>query len=28
VPASVGFGEHQLVPLRAGEMMKWKLVHE
>jgi dihydroorotase len=25
VPASVGFGEHQLVPLRAGEMMKWKL---
>jgi len=26
VPASVGFGEHQLVPLRAGEMMKWKLV--
>ena len=26
VPASVGFGEHSLVPLRAGEMMKWKLV--
>ncbi|MFZ2162206.1 MAG: dihydroorotase [Sideroxyarcus sp.] len=26
VPASVGFGEHQLVPLRAGEKMKWKLV--
>lgn len=26
MPASVGFGEHQLVPLRAGEMMKWKLV--
>jgi dihydroorotase len=26
VPASVGFGEHRLVPLRAGEMMKWKLV--
>jgi dihydroorotase len=25
VPASVGFGEHQLVPLRAGEKMKWKL---
>jgi len=25
VPASVGFGEHRLVPLRAGEMMKWKL---
>jgi dihydroorotase len=27
VPASVGFGEHRLVPLRAGEMMKWKLVN-
>ena len=26
VPASVGFGEHRLVPLRAGENMKWKLV--
>jgi dihydroorotase len=26
VPASVGFGEHHLVPLRAGEKMKWKLV--
>ncbi len=26
VPASVGFGEHRLVPLRAGEMMKWKMV--
>ncbi len=26
VPASVGFGEHRLVPLRAGETMKWKLV--
>jgi dihydroorotase len=26
VPASVGFGEHRLVPLRAGEMMKWNLV--
>ena len=26
VPATVGFGEHRLVPLRAGEMMKWKLV--
>jgi dihydroorotase len=25
VPASVGFGEHQLVPLRAGEKLKWKL---
>ncbi|MEQ1916216.1 MAG: dihydroorotase [Gallionella sp.] len=26
VPATVGFGEHQLVPLRAGEKMQWKLV--
>ncbi|HQS59537.1 MAG: dihydroorotase [Gallionellales bacterium 35-53-114] len=26
VPATLGFGEHQLVPLRAGEMVKWKLV--
>ncbi len=26
IPASVGFGEHRLVPLRAGERMKWKLV--
>ena len=26
VPASVGFGEHRLVPLRAGEAMSWKLV--
>src|SRR5512135_208729 len=25
LPESVGFGEHRLVPLRAGEMMKWKL---
>jgi dihydroorotase len=25
VPASVGFGEHRLVPLRAGEKMGWKL---
>ncbi len=25
VPVSVGFGEHRLVPLRAGEKMKWKL---
>jgi dihydroorotase len=25
VPAAVGFGEHKLVPLRAGEQMKWKL---
>jgi dihydroorotase len=26
VPESVGFGEHRLVPLRAGEILKWKLV--
>jgi dihydroorotase len=26
LPASVGFGEHLLVPLRAGERMKWKLI--
>jgi len=26
VPATVGFGEHRLVPLRAGETMKWKLL--
>jgi len=26
VPPSQGFGEHQLVPLRAGEKIKWKLV--
>ncbi|MDP1871584.1 MAG: dihydroorotase [Gallionella sp.] len=26
VPASVGFGEHRLVPLRAGETMSWKLI--
>jgi dihydroorotase len=25
VPATIGFGEHQLVPLRANEMVKWKL---
>ena len=25
VPSSVGFGAHRLVPLRAGERMKWKL---
>jgi dihydroorotase len=25
VPESVGFGEHRLVPLRAGEILKWKL---
>ncbi len=28
VPASVEFGDHRLVPLKAGEMMKWKLVLE
>lgn len=26
VPSSVGFGEYRLVPLRAGENMKWKLL--
>ncbi len=26
MPASIRFGEHQLVPLRAGEEMKWKLL--
>ncbi len=26
VPATVQFGEHRLVPLRAGEKVKWKLV--
>ena len=26
VPATIGFGEYRLVPLRAGEKMKWKLV--
>ncbi|BCK88891.1 dihydroorotase [Sideroxyarcus emersonii] len=26
VPASVGFGEHRLVPLRAGEKMEWRLL--
>jgi dihydroorotase len=26
VPLTVGFGDHRLVPLRAGEKMKWKLV--
>ena len=26
VPATVGFGEHRLVPLRAEEKMEWKLV--
>ncbi len=27
VPLSIGFGEHRLVPLRAGETIKWKLVN-
>ncbi len=27
VPATLGFGENRLVPLRAGEMMKWKLMN-
>jgi dihydroorotase len=26
VPASLAFGEHRLVPLRGGEMMRWKRV--
>ena len=26
VPATQGLGEHRLVPLRAGEMMQWKLI--
>jgi dihydroorotase len=26
VPATLEFGEHRLVPLRAGEVVKWKLV--
>ena len=26
VPATVGFGDHQLIPLRAGEKIMWKLV--
>jgi dihydroorotase len=26
VPATQGFGEHQLVPLRAGEKLKWRLL--
>ncbi|GAB1231877.1 dihydroorotase [Ferrigenium sp. UT4] len=26
VPATIGFGEHQIVPLREREKMKWKLV--
>lgn len=27
VPATIAFGEHRLIPLRAGETLKWKLVH-
>lgn len=27
VPATLAFGEHRLIPLRAGETLKWKLVH-
>ncbi|MEQ1814431.1 MAG: dihydroorotase [Candidatus Nitrotoga sp.] len=27
VPATLAFGEHRLIPLRAGEALKWKLVH-
>ncbi len=26
LPETIGFGEHKLVPLRAGETLKWKLV--
>jgi dihydroorotase len=26
VPETAGFGEHRLVPLRAGEILKWKLL--
>ena len=26
MPATLGFGEHRLVPLRAGETVKWKLL--
>lgn len=26
VPATLEFGEHRLVPLRAGAMVKWKLM--
>lgn len=25
-PATLGFGEHKLVPLRAGELVKWRLI--
>lgn len=28
LPASVGFGEHHLVPLRAGEAIQWKLAKD
>lgn len=27
VPATLEFGEHRLIPLRAGDALKWKLVH-
>lgn len=27
IPATLAFGEHRLIPLRAGETLKWKLVH-
>lgn len=27
MPATLAFGEHRLIPLRAGEVLKWKLVH-
>ncbi len=27
VPATIAFGDHRLIPLRAGETLKWKLVH-
>lgn len=26
IPASIGFAEHKLVPLRAGELVKWRLL--
>ena len=26
VPVTLGYGEHRLVPLRAGEMLQWKLL--
>lgn len=27
MPATLAFGEHRLIPLRAGETLKWKLIH-